>query len=62
MDAISITRKVGRRKTGKMTVSVRISPQTKARLDQAVEQLELDSFSDYVETALKTQFRRDGIK
>jgi hypothetical protein len=53
--------KTGRRKTGKITVSVRLSPQTKALLDKATEQLSLDSFSAYVEKAVLERLERDEI-
>jgi hypothetical protein len=53
--------KTGRRKTGKITVSVRLSPETKALLDKATEQFGLDSFSAYVEEALLERLERDKI-
>jgi hypothetical protein len=53
--------KVGRRKTGKITVSVRLSPETKALLDQATQQLGLDSFSRYAEEAILQRLKRDKI-
>jgi predicted transcriptional regulator len=54
--------KIGRRKTGKITVSVRLSPETKALLDRATEQLGLDSFSVYVEEAIRQRLKRDKIQ
>jgi hypothetical protein len=53
--------KVARRKTGKITVSVRMSPKTKALLDKVTEQLGLDSFSAYVEEAVLERLKRDEI-
>jgi predicted transcriptional regulator len=53
--------KTGRRKTGKITVSVRLSPETKALLDKAAEQFRLDSFSAYVEEAVLERLKRDKI-
>jgi hypothetical protein len=53
--------KIARRKTGKITVSVRISPKTKALLDNATEQLGLDSFSACVEQAVLERLKRDKI-
>jgi predicted transcriptional regulator len=52
---------VGRRKTGKITVSVRLSPETKALLDKAAEQFGLDSFSAYAEEAILERLERDEI-
>jgi hypothetical protein len=54
--------KTGRRKTGKLTVSVRLSPETKALLDKATAQLGLDSFSLYVEEAIRQRLKRDKIQ
>ena len=54
--------KIGRRKTGKITVSVRLSPETKAMLDRAAEQFDLDSFSLYVEEAIRQRLKRDKIE
>lgn len=54
--------KTCRRKTGKITVTVRLSPETKAMLDRAAEQLNLDSFSAYVEEAILQRIKRDKIQ
>lgn len=53
--------KAGRRKTGKITVSVRLSPQTKALLEKAAERFRLDSVSAYVEEAVLDRLKRDKI-
>jgi hypothetical protein len=53
--------KTGRRKTGKITVSMRFSPRTRAMLDAAAEQFELDSVSAYVEEAVLERLERDKI-
>jgi hypothetical protein len=53
--------KIARRKTGKISITVRMSPQTRAILDRAAEQLGLDSFSAYVEKAVLEQVKRDKI-
>jgi predicted transcriptional regulator len=54
--------KTGRRKTGKITVSVRLSPETKAMLDRAAEQFDLDSVSLYVEEAIRQRLKRDKVE
>jgi hypothetical protein len=54
--------KAGRRKTGKISVTVRLSPETKAMLDRATEQFGLDSFSVYVEEAILQRLKRDKIQ
>jgi hypothetical protein len=38
-----------------------MSPETKALLDQATEQLGLDSFSSYVEEAILEKLQRDRL-
>jgi hypothetical protein len=53
--------KTGRRKTGKITVSMRFSPKTRAMLAAAAEQFELDSVSAYVEEAVLERLERDKI-
>jgi hypothetical protein len=53
--------KRGRRKTNKITVSVRMSPQTKVMLDKVTEELGLDSVSAYVEAAILKQLEHDKI-
>jgi len=42
-------------------IIVRMSPETKALLDQATEQLGLDSFSSYVEEAILEKLQRDRL-
>jgi hypothetical protein len=54
--------KTGRRKTGKISVTVRLSPETKALVDSATEQFSLDSFSVYIEEAIRQRLRRDKIQ
>jgi hypothetical protein len=53
--------KIARRKTGKISVTVRMSPETRVLLDKAAEQFGLDSFSAYVEKAVLEQVKRDKI-
>jgi len=53
--------KAGRRKTGKISVTVRLSPETRTLLDRAAEQLGLDSFSVYIEEAIRQRLKRDKI-
>jgi hypothetical protein len=53
--------KRGRRKTGRISVNVRMAPQTKALLDQATLQLGLDSFSSYIEQAILERLQRDKL-
>ena len=54
------TRKVGRPESGKDTVTFRLLPQTKELLTKAAANIEVDK-SEYVERALRAQFRKDGI-
>jgi predicted transcriptional regulator len=54
--------KAGRRKTGKISITVRLSPETRTLLDKAAEQLELDSVSLYVEEAVRQRLKRDKIQ
>jgi len=54
--------KTGRRKTGKISVTVRLSPETKAMVDRAAEQFGLDSFSVYIEEAIRQRLKRDKIQ
>ena len=42
----------GRRKTGKVNAIFRLSPETRARLDRAVEQFNLPTVSEYAEQAI----------
>jgi hypothetical protein len=51
--------KAGRRKTGKISVTVRMSPETKAMLEKATEELGLDSFSALVEEAILERLKRN---
>jgi predicted transcriptional regulator len=53
--------KIARRRTGKITISLRLSPETKARLDKAAAHFELDSFSAYAEQAILERLERDKI-
>jgi hypothetical protein len=53
--------KIARRKTGKISITVRLLPQTRALLDKATEQFGLDSFSSYVEKAVLERLERDEI-
>jgi predicted transcriptional regulator len=52
----------GRRATGKITITVRVRPETKKRLEKAATQLNLDSSSEYVEEAILAKLQKDGIK
>jgi hypothetical protein len=54
-------RKPGRRSTGKITVAFRILPETKDRLGKAVAQFNLDSTSEYVESAILAQLKKDKV-
>jgi predicted transcriptional regulator len=54
--------KAGRRKTGKISVTVRLSPETKTMVDRATEQFGLDSFSVYIEEAIRQRLKRDKIQ
>jgi len=54
--------KTGRRKTGKISITVRLSPETKAMVDRATEQFDLDSFSVYIEESIKQRLKRDKIQ
>jgi len=51
----------GRPKLDKETFSVRLSAQTKARLNRALEQTKR-GFSDYIELALIDRLNKDKIK
>jgi hypothetical protein len=55
-------KKVGRHKTGKMTVAIRLSPRTKAQLDRATVHLGVGAKSLYVEQALIDKFKRDRVQ
>jgi predicted DNA-binding protein len=55
------TPKRGRPKLDKETFSVRLSAETKGKLDKAMEQTSR-GFSDYIELALKDRFKKDGIE
>jgi hypothetical protein len=52
----------GRRTTGKITVVVRMLPETKTRVEKAAREFNLDSTSEYVEKAILAQLKKDGIK
>ena len=54
--------KTGRRKTGKISVTVRLSPETKTMVDRATEEFGLDSFSVYIEEAIRQRLKRDKIQ
>jgi uncharacterized protein (DUF1778 family) len=54
--------KAGRRKTGKISITVRLSPETRTLLDKAAEQLGLDSVSVYVEEAIRQRLKRDKVE
>ena len=51
----------GRRKTSKISVTIRLSPETRMLLDRAAEQFDLDSVSLYVEEAIRQRLKRDKI-
>jgi hypothetical protein len=55
-----LNRSLGRPKSGKDTVTFRLLPETKTLLTKAAENSGLDK-SEYVEKALRNQFRRDDI-
>ena len=52
----------GRRSTGKITVAFRILPETKDRLEKAVAHFNLDSTSEYVESAILAQLKKDKVQ
>ena len=52
----------GRRATGKITITVRVRPETKKCLEKAATQLNLDSSSEYVEEAILAKLKKDGIR
>jgi len=54
--------KAGRRKTGKISVTVRLSPETKGMVDSSTEKFGLDSFSVYIEEAIRQRLKRDKIQ
>jgi predicted transcriptional regulator len=54
--------KAGRRKTRKISVTIRLSPETRMLLDRVAEQLDLDSVSAYVEEAIRQRLKRDKIE
>jgi hypothetical protein len=51
----------GRRSTGKITITLRVRPQTKEWLERAAVQLNLDSSSEYAEEAILAKLKKDGI-
>jgi uncharacterized protein (DUF1778 family) len=52
----------GRRSTGKITITLRVRPETKERLEKAAAQLNLDSSSEYAEEAILAKLKKDGIE
>ena len=52
----------GRRKTGKVNAIFRLSPETRARLDRAVEQFNLPTVSGYAEQAILDKLRKDKVE
>jgi hypothetical protein len=57
-----VIKKKGRRSTGKITVTLRLLPETKERLEKAATQFNLDSVSEYAENAILTQLKKDKIE
>jgi len=55
-------RKPGRRSTGKVSAIFRLSPETRARLDRAVEQFNLPTVSEYAEAAILDKLRKDKVQ
>ena len=53
------SKKMGRPKSGRMTITVRLSPQEKSSLEDAAEAAGLDK-SAYMRKALTTQLKKDG--
>lgn len=45
-----------------MTVAFRILPETKERLEKAAMQFNLDSTSEYVESAILAQLKKDKVE
>jgi hypothetical protein len=62
-------KKMGRPELGKMTIAVRLQPETKAMLDRAVKAINASASADslkmdkstYIENLLLAKFKRDGI-
>jgi predicted transcriptional regulator len=53
-------KKVGRRPMGKITIGIRVFPETKRALDDAANQRRDRSLSDYAEEAIQARLRKDG--
>jgi uncharacterized protein (DUF1778 family) len=60
MDAKPKARK-GRKKTGKVTVTLRLFQETKDLLEKAALETRSSSLSQYAEKAMLAQFKKDGI-
>jgi hypothetical protein len=55
--------KAGRKKTGKKTVTLRLTPSTKELLEKVpLGELQFSSLSAYCEKAILAQLKKDGIK
>jgi uncharacterized protein (DUF1778 family) len=54
-------KKAGRPKSGRITITVRLSPEQKDLLDRGAEKSGLDK-SAYVRQALLSQLKRNGLK
>jgi hypothetical protein len=55
--------KAGRKKTGKKTVTIRLSLSTKELLDKVpLGEIQFPSLSAYCEKAILAQLKKDGIK
>jgi hypothetical protein len=52
----------GRKKTGKVTVTLRFYQETKDLLEKAVIETRSSSLSEYAERAVLGQLKKDGIK